>query len=280
VRPVGETELGTRTELKNINSFRFVEKAIEFEIHRHIAVLEGGGGIVQETRLYDADADQTRPMRSKEEAHDYRYFPDPDLPALLLDDDFIASVRAELPELPDARRLRFESEYGLPADDAAQLTGARETADYFEAVAGADGVDAKAAANWILGDFTAALNRDGVGVADSPLPGAQLAKLLQRIADATVSGKTAKEVFAAACPREGPLAAILAARGLRQVTDPAAIESAVAQVIADHPQQVAQYRDGRTKVLGFFVGKVMQATQGKANPAQVNQILREKLAGD
>jgi len=280
VRPVGETELGTRTELKNINSFRFVEKAIEFEIHRHIAVLEGGGSIVQETRLYDADADQTRPMRSKEEAHDYRYFPDPDLPALLLDDDFIESVRAELPELPDARRLRFESAYGLPADDAAQLTGARETADYFEAVAAADGVDAKAAANWILGEFTAALNRDGVGVADSPLPAAQLAKLLRRIKDATVSGKTAKEVFAAAWAGEGDIDAIIDARGLRQVTDPAAIESAVAQVIADHPQQVAQYRDGRHKVLGFFVGKVMQATEGKANPAQVNAILREKLGGD
>lgn len=279
VRRVGDTALGTRTELKNINSFRFVEKAIDYEVRRHIEVREGGDAIVQETRLYDAARDQTRPMRSKEEAHDYRYFPDPDLPAMLLDDDFIDAVRAALPELPDARRRRFESDFALPANDAAQLTVERAMADYFEAVAGADGVDAKTAANWILGDFAAALNRDGVGVAQSPLPPAQMARLLQRLADQTISGKIAKEVFAAAWQGEGGVDAIIDARGLRQVTDHAAIASVVARVVDEHPQQVAQYRAGRHKVLGFFVGKVMQATNGKANPTSVNQILREKLGG-
>lgn len=281
VRHVGDTVLGTRTELKNINSFRFVEKAIEFEIHRHIEVRESGRDIVQETRLYDADADQTRPMRSKEEAHDYRYFPDPDLPELRLDDAFIDAVRAELPELPEARRRRFESAFGLPADDAAQLVTSRALADYFEAVAGADAgkVDAKTAANWILGDLTAALNRDGARIEQSPLPPAQLAQLLQRIADATISGKTAKEVFAAAWQGEGGVDDIIAARGLQQVTDRAAIETVVARVLAAHPQQVEQYRAGRHKVLGFFIGKVMQETEGKANPAQVNAILREMLGG-
>jgi len=277
VRPAGQTAFGTRTELKNINSFRFVEKAIEFEVQRHIEVLEGGGAIVQETRLYDAEGGQTRPMRSKEEAHDYRYFPDPDLPAMHLDDAFIDSVRAQLPELPDARKRRFQSQFALSAQDAAQLTAERELADYFEALATAPGVDAKTAANWLLGDLTAALNKHGMHIEQSPLPPAHMAQLLRRIADRTISGKIAKQVFAAAWRGEGGIDDIIAARGLKQVTDRAEIEAVVERVVGEHPQQVEQYRQGRHKVFGFLVGQVMKATGGKANPARVNEVLRERL---
>ena len=276
VRQAGERELGTRTELKNINSFRFVEKAIEYEIERQIEALEGGGEITQETRLYDADRDLTRPMRSKEEAHDYRYFPDPDLPEMRLDDAFIEAVRAQLPELPDARKRRFQSDFNLPESDAAQLTTERALADYFEAVA-ATGADAKTAANWILGDLNAALNKHDLPIEQSPLKTHQLAQLLERIADQTISGKIAKEVFTALWNGEGNPDEIIAAKGLKQMTDSAEIESIVERVVQDNPQQVSQYRQGKQKVFGFFVGQVMKQTGGKANPGQVNEILRRVL---
>ena len=276
VRQAGERELGTRTELKNINSFRFVEKAIEYEIERQIEALEGGGEITQETRLYDADRDLTRPMRSKEEAHDYRYFPDPDLPEMRLDDAFIEAVRAQLPELPDARKRRFQSDFNLPENDAAQLTTERALADYFEAVADT-GTDAKTAANWILGDLSAALNKHDLPIEQSPLKTHQLAQLLERIADQTISGKIAKEVFTALWNGEGNPDEIIAAKGLKQITNTAEIESIIERVVQDNPQQVSQYRQGKQKVFGFFVGQVMKQTGGKANPGQVNEILRRVL---
>ena len=278
VRQAGERELSTRTELKNINSFRFVEKAIEYEIERQIEALEGGGEITQETRLYDADHDLTRPMRSKEEAHDYRYFPDPDLPEMRLDDDFIEAVRAQLPELPDARKRRFQSDFNLPESDAAQLTAERALADYFEAVAAAvTGADAKTAANWILGDLSAALNKHDLPIEQSPLKTHQLAQLLERIADQTISGKIAKEVFTALWNGEGNPDEIIAAKDLKQMTNSAEIESIVERVVQDNPQQVSEYRQGKQKVFGFFVGQVMKQTGGKANPGQVNEILRRVL---
>ncbi|MGR3984736.1 MAG: Asp-tRNA(Asn)/Glu-tRNA(Gln) amidotransferase subunit GatB [Gammaproteobacteria bacterium] len=276
VRPAGRAELGTRTEIKNLNSFRFVEKAIAHEIARHIEVREDGGEITQETRLYDADRDETRPMRSKEDAHDYRYFPDPDLPPMLLDEDFIEAVRAELPELPDARRRRFASDFGLPEQDAGKLACERGMADYFEAAVGA-GADAKSAANWMLGELSAALNKHGLRIEQSPLGSAQLAALLARIADRTISGKTAKEVFHALWRGEGGADEIIDARGLRQITDHAEIEKMIARIIAEHPQQAAQYRAGKEKVFGFFVGQAMKASGGKADPAQVNKMLRHAL---
>ncbi|MGI9311053.1 MAG: Asp-tRNA(Asn)/Glu-tRNA(Gln) amidotransferase subunit GatB [bacterium] len=276
VRPVGQRELGTRTELKNINSFRFVEKAIEYEIARHIEVLEDGGEIIQQTRLYDPDRDQTRPMRSKEEAHDYRYFPDPDLPPMILDDAFIEAARAELPELPDARRRRLERDCDLSAADAAQLTAERAVADYFEAAVAA-GAEPKSAANWMLGELGGALNKHGLGIKESPVASAQLAALLARVADQTISGKIAKEVFQSLWRGEDEVDDIIAAKGLEQITDSAELDAIVARVVADHPEQARQYRDGKHKVLGFLVGKAMQATDGKANPQAINQRLREKL---
>lgn len=276
VRPAGQSELGIRTELKNINSFRFVEKAIEYEIDRHIEALEAGGKIHQETRLYDADRHQTRAMRSKEESHDYRYFPDPDLPEMVLDEPFIEAVRAALPELPDARRRRFQTEFGLSESDAGKLTGEREVADYFEAVNRATVADAKTAANWILGDLGAALNKHDVRIEQSPLAAGQLALLLNRIADGTISGRIAKQVFDAMWQGESA-DRIIRARGLEQITDSAALEVVIDRMLCDHPEQVRQYRDGRRKVFGFFVGRVMKETGGKANPARVNELLREKL---
>ena len=280
VKPAGQQKLGTRTELKNINSFRFVEKAIEYEIGRQIEVLEDGGAIVQETRLYDEGRNRTRSMRSKEEAHDYRYFPDPDLPELVLDDDFIEAVRRELPELPDARKHRLQTEFGLSETDAGQLTGDRAVADYFEAVAGRTDADAKTAANWVLGDLGGALNKHDLPITQSPVDSTQMAVLLDRIADRTISGKIAKEVFDALWRGEGDVDGIIAARGLRQITDSAEIEAVINAIVDGHPQQVKQYREGRQKVFGFFVGQVMKETGGKANPAQVNEILRRKLGAD
>lgn len=280
VKPAGRQKLGVRTELKNINSFRFVEKAIGYEIDRQIGVLEDGGKIVQETRLYDEGRDETRPMRAKEEAQDYRYFPDPDLPEMLLDDDFIDGVRRELPELPDARKDRLRVEFGLSLSDAAQLTGDREVADYFEAVAGRTDADAKTVANWVLGDLGGALNKHDLSIAHSPVESAQMALLLNRITDCTISGKIAKEVFDALWRGEGSVDEIISAGGLRQITDSAEIEAVIDAIVGGHPQQTRQYRAGRQKVLGFFVGLVMKATRGKANPAQVNQILRRKLDPD
>ena len=279
VRPRGQDTLGTRTELKNLNSFRFVERAINFEIERQIDVLEDGGEVVQETRLYDADRNETRSMRTKEEANDYRYFPDPDLLPVELDAAFIESTRRSLPELPDAKHRRFVEQYGLKVADAEILTLNRRLADYFEAVAGKTSAKAQLAANWIIGELSAALNREGRDIGESNVAAETLAGLLDRIHDGTISGKIAKEVFEAMWSGEGSADEIIAAKGLEQITDSGAIERVVDAIVAAHPAQVAEFRGGKEKVLGFFVGQVMKETQGKANPAQVNEILRRKLEG-
>ncbi|MFZ5492433.1 MAG: Asp-tRNA(Asn)/Glu-tRNA(Gln) amidotransferase subunit GatB [Pseudomonadota bacterium] len=277
VRRRGETRLGTRAELKNINSFRFVERAIEVEIERQIDLLESGGRVVQETRLYDADRNTTRAMRGKEEANDYRYFPDPDLLPVEVSEAWVEQLRAGLPELPDAKRARLAQAFGLSDYDAGLLTAEREVADYFEATLAA-GAEPKLAANWINGELAAALNRDGLPITASPVGPAALAGLLARIADDTISGKIAKDVFAALWQGEGTADAIIEARGLKQITDTGAIEAAVDAVLAANPDQVEQLRAGKDKVLGFLVGQVMKATQGKANPAQVNALLRAKVS--
>ena len=277
VRPKGQQALGTRTEIKNLNSFRFVERAIEFEIQRQIAVLEDGGTVIQETRLYDPDQGETRPMRSKEEANDYRYFPDPDLLPVLLDEDFIEAARQSLPELPDAKKQRFMTQYDLSAYDAGVLSTSRELADYYEAVVTAVGGEPKLCANWVMGDLTAALNRDGCEISDSPVNAERLAGMLKRISDNTISGKIAKEVFEAMWSGEEEADAIIDRRGLRQITDSAAIASIIDQVIQANPGQLTQYRAGKDKLLGFFVGQVMKASKGKANPQQVNALLMNKL---
>ncbi len=277
VRPLGQAELGTRAELKNLNSFRFIEKAIEFEVERQIDLLESGGKVVQETRLYDADRDETRPMRTKEEANDYRYFPDPDLLPVVLDEAFIAEVHDELPELPAAKRARFLSDYGLRDDDVEILVSSRALADYFEAVAGTLKDDPKLAANWVVGELSGALNRDGIDIDASRVAPHALGELLLRIKDGTISGKLAKEVFEAMWAGEGSADEIIDSKGLKQITDTGAIETIVDEVLAANTGQVQQYKDGNQKVLGFFVGQVMKASQGKANPQQVNQILRQKL---
>jgi aspartyl-tRNA(Asn)/glutamyl-tRNA(Gln) amidotransferase subunit B len=276
VRPLGTQRLGTRTELKNLNSFRFLDKAIRFEVERQINLIEDGGQVVQETRLYDPNEDETRSMRSKEEANDYRYFPDPDLLPLELGAAFIAAVTADLPELPDARRHRFHQEYGLSEYDADLLTANRELADYFEQVAATCG-DPKLVANWVMGELSAALNRNGLDIAQSPVDAVALGGLLLRIQDRTLSGKIAKTVFEAMWQGEGSADQLIETRGLRQITDSGAIEQAVDQVIAAHPEQAEQVRAGKDKVLGFLVGQVMKATKGKANPQQVNELLRNKL---
>jgi len=280
IRPMGEEKLGTRTELKNINSFRFLEKAINYEIERQIDVIEDGGKIVQETRLYDANKDETRSMRSKEEANDYRYFPDPDLLPVEIDDTFIQQVTADMPELPDVRRARFESDYGLPAYDANVLTSSRTNADFFETVAKACG-DAKLAANWVMGEFAAALNKADLEIEQSPVNADALAGLLSRITDNTISGKIAKQVFEAMWAGEGSADEVIEAKGLKQITDTGAIEALVDEVLAANPEQVENYKnaepDKRPKMIGFFVGQIMKKSQGKANPQQVNQLLADKL---
>ena len=280
VRPRGQQELGTRAELKNLNSFRFVEKAINFEIARQIDLLEDGGEVVQETRLYDSDRDETRSMRSKEEANDYRYFPDPDLLPVELDSSFVEAVRATLPELPAAKTARFVADYALRDADAEILTVSRALADYYESVVSATEASAQVAANWVIGDLSAALNRDGLDIRDSRIPADGLAGLLDRIADNTISGKIAKEVFDAMWAGEGDADSVIEQRGLKQITDTGAIDSIVDAVIAANPGQVAEYRAGKDKLIGFFVGQVMKETGGKANPAQVNQALKKKLAAD
>ncbi|MBT5890920.1 MAG: Asp-tRNA(Asn)/Glu-tRNA(Gln) amidotransferase subunit GatB [Chromatiales bacterium] len=277
VRPMGQEELGTRTELKNINSFRFVERAINFEIQRQIDLIEDGGTVTQETRLYDPDKDETRSMRSKEEANDYRYFPDPDLLPVVIDDDFIAAIKAELPELPEARATRFAESFGLKSAQIETLVGDVDTAAYFEQVVG-EGADPRLAANYVLGDLTGALNKDSLEIAVSKVSAVDMAGLIKRVMDNTISGKIAKEVFEAMWNGEGGADAVIESKGLKQITDIGAIEVAVDQVIADNPQQVAEFKGGKEKVLGFFVGKVMQLTQGKANPGQVNKLLRDKLS--
>ena len=276
IRPKGSTELGTRTELKNINSFRFVEKAINSEIQRQQDVLEDGGNVIQETRRYDAERDTSSPMRSKEFANDYRYFPEPDLLPVEIDDTYIEAIRATLPELPDAKSARFVSEYGLSDYDAGVLTATREMAEYFETVARSSG-DAKMAANWVNGDLQAALNKNNWVLAESPIQAERLARLIQRIKDDTISGKIGKTVFEAMLEDGSDVDQIIESRGLKQVTDSGAIESLVDEVITNHPEQVQQFRDGKEAVLGFLVGQAMKLSQGKANPGQVNQLLREKM---
>ena len=276
IRPKGETELGTRTEIKNINSFRFVEKAINSEVQRQQDVIEDGGTVVQETRRYDADRDETFSMRSKEVANDYRYFPEPDLLPVVIDDDYIEAVRAQLPELPDARAARFVSEYKLSDYDAGVLTSEREMADYFETVA-RDSGDAKLAANWVNGDLQALLNKNNLHVADSPIQAERLATLISRIKDNTISGKIAKTVFEAMIDDDSGVDDIIEARGLKQVTDTGEIEKLVDEVIANNPDQVQQFKDGKEAVLGYLVGQAMKLSQGKANPGQVNQLFREKI---
>jgi aspartyl-tRNA(Asn)/glutamyl-tRNA(Gln) amidotransferase subunit B len=279
VRPKGSTAFGTRTEIKNLNSFRFVERAINFEIERQIDVIEGGGEVVQETRLYDEVNNETRPMRTKEEANDYRYFPDPDLLPLELDDELLDSVRTDMPELPDEKRRRFTEQYGLGAYDAVVLTASRGLADYYEAAVATAGADAKLTANWVMGEVAGLLNKSGLEIEDSPVSPSQLGTLLRRVLDRTISGKIAKQVFEAMWRGEGEADTIIEHQGLRQITDDRAIEAIVDRILAEHPKQVEQYRAGQTKLLGFFVGQVMKATQGKANPAQVNALLKKLIGG-
>jgi len=277
VRPRGTEKLGTRTETKNLNSFRFAERAINYEIARQIEVLEGGGQVVQETRLYDADRGETRSMRSKEEANDYRYFPDPDLLPLEIDQVYIDAVGATLPELPDQKAQRFLSEYGLTSYDAGVLTASAELADYYEVVVRDLGGHAKLAANAVMGDLAGLLNREGLEIAQSPITPAGLAGLLARVVDNTISGKIAKEVLEAMWQEGRDADAIIEARGLRQISDDASLERAIEEALAAHPAQLADYRAGKQKLFGFFVGQVMKATAGKANPARLNELLKQKL---
>ncbi len=281
VRPRGQQQLGTRIELKNINSFRNVERAIHIETNRQIGLIEDGGTVLQETRLYDADRNETRSMRNKEEANDYRYFPDPDLLPLLLTGKMIARIRATLPELPDIRRNRFINDINLSPYDASVLTSSREMADYFEAVVAAThGNAAKLCANWIITQLSGALNKAGLTITDSPISAEQLGGLLMRINDKTISGNIAREVFDDLWHGKGSDAdTIIAEKGLQQMTDISAIEALINQVLAEHFEQIEEYRNGKTQLLGFFVGQVMKLSKGKADPAHVNVLLKTKLTG-
>jgi aspartyl-tRNA(Asn)/glutamyl-tRNA(Gln) amidotransferase subunit B len=282
VRPKGDDKLGTRTETKNLNSFRFMEDAIKLEVERQIDILEDGGTIVQETRLYNGDTRVARSMRSKEEANDYRYFPCPDLLPVVLDDDFIESVRNQMPELPDAKRQRFIADYELSDYDAATLAADAAIADYFETATKA-GAQAKLVANWLMGEVAARLNKDEMSIRRSPVSAEQLAGLIQRLADDTISGKIAKQVFEAMWNGEGDADSIIESRGLKQVSDSGALEKMVDEVIATNMAQVENYRSAdpakQPKMLGFFVGQIMKASKGQANPQQVNKILLDKLKG-
>jgi aspartyl-tRNA(Asn)/glutamyl-tRNA(Gln) amidotransferase subunit B len=281
IRPKGSDTLGTRTEIKNVNSFRFVEKAINTEINRQIEILEDGGRVIQETRLYDPDKDETRSMRSKEEANDYRYFPDPDLLPVVLDEAFISTCRDALPELPEARKTRYVSEYGITDYDAGVLVADRDVADYFAEVADTSG-EGKLAANWVMGSVLADLNQTSGSITDFAVTAKQLSDLIARIKDNTLNSKTAKTVFDALLASEGEVDAIIESKGLVQMTDTGAIEAIVDEVIAENPDQVANYRaaldEKQGKMLGFFVGQAMKKSQGKANPQAVNQILSAKLS--
>ena len=284
VRPAGQSEYGTRCEIKNLNSFRFMEKAIEYEVRRQIALIEDGGRVVQETRLYDPDRDETRSMRSKEDAMDYRYFPDPDLPPLIVDEAWIERVRAAMPETQDAKRARFTGDYGLPAYDARLLSASRALADFFERAAGGgdraiDPRAAKAASNWILGELSAGLNAADLDIGSSPVSPEMLARLVALTQSGALSSKMAKEVFSAMWSGEqgGDPALIVKARGLEQISDAGAIEKVIDQVLAANPQQVADYRAGKEKAFNSLIGQVMKATKGSANPGQVNTLLKEKL---
>ncbi|MBF0136531.1 MAG: Asp-tRNA(Asn)/Glu-tRNA(Gln) amidotransferase subunit GatB [Magnetococcus sp. DMHC-1] len=278
VRPRGQEPFGTRCELKNLNSIRNVMRAIDHEAERHIDVLESGGRIVQETRLWDAEKEVTRSMRSKEEANDYRYFPEPDLPPLHITPERIAAQAATLPELPDARQARFQTHYGLSAYDAAVLTAARDVADYYEEVAGTAN-NPKAAANWVAVELLGLLNKENREISASPVAAKELGRLIGLIGQGTISGKMAKQVFGTMFTTGDPPEKIIAAQGLQQVSDSGAIEAIVEQVLASNPQEVMQYRAGKTRLLGFFVGQIMKETRGQANPAMVNQLLKDKLSG-
>jgi len=279
VRRKGAEKFGTRAEIKNLNSFRYVEKAINHEVERQIELIESGGKVVQETRLYDPDKGETRSMRSKEEANDYRYFPDPDLLPVVLEPEVIESLRATLPELPDEKAARFVREHGLSEYDAGVLTASRELGAYYEDVARRVGRDPKLCANWVMGDFSAFLNRDNLEVGEAKVGSEALAGLVTRIVDATISGKIAKEVFETMWDSGASADAVIEQKGLRQITDTGAIEAAIDEVMAKNPGQLADYRSGKDKLFGFFVGQVMKATGGKANPAQLNDLLKKKLAG-
>lgn len=282
VRPKGQLELGTRCEIKNVNSFRFLERAIQYEVSRQIELIEDGGKVVQETRLYDSDRDETRSMRSKEDAHDYRYFPDPDLPPLAISAEWIQRVKDAMPELPAHKRQRFQEELGLSGYDAAQLTMARATSDYFEATAEKlPKGQAKLAANWVLGELSAALNRDDINIDTSPVQPVALAGLINRIIDGTISNKMGREVFTALWEgKDGQDAdAIIEARGLKQISDSGAISAMIDGVLAAHPAIVEEYHAGKQKAFNSLVGQVMKAAKGKANPQQVNDLLKQKLDG-
>ncbi|MFG6666780.1 Asp-tRNA(Asn)/Glu-tRNA(Gln) amidotransferase subunit GatB [Halomonas sp. HNIBRBA4712] len=281
VRPKGQEAFGTRAEIKNVNSFRFVERAIAFEVERQIELIEDGGEVVQETRLFDPERDETRSMRTKEEANDYRYFPCPDLLPVVLDQAYLDHLKGQLPELPADKRARFQNELGLSAYDANVLSASREMAEFFEEVHKVCG-DAKQAANWVQGEFAGALNRENLSIPQSPISAQQLGGLVARVVDGTINGKAAKEVFQALWNGQGRDAdEVIEAKGLKQVTDTGAIEAMIDQVIAESPAQVAQYRDAepdkRGKMIGYFVGQVMKASRGTANPQQVNGLLKEKL---
>lgn len=277
IRPAGQEELGTRTELKNINSFRFVERAIEYEVERQIDILEDGGEITQETRLYDADKHETRSMRSKEEAHDYRYFPCPDLPPMHIDPSIVDEIKASMPELPEAKKIRFIKEFKLNEDDASIITQDRDTADYFETVCKNSNGDSKTITNWIMGELFAHLNKSNLAIAHSPINTIRFTDLMNRIADNTLSGKTAKQVFSTLWESDKSVDDIIAEKGLKQITDTGAIETIVDEVIAACPEQVQQFKEGNDKVIGFLVGQVMQKSKGKANPQMANEMLKSKL---
>ena len=277
VRPKGQQELGTRTECKNINSFRFVEKAINHEIARQIELIEDGDTVVQETRLYDPDRDETRSMRSKEEAFDYRYFPDPDLLPVVINDEWITEVAATLPELPDAKIKRLITEFSIKPEDAEQLASSQELANYFEVCVQAYNKQPQTTANWITGELLARLNKQSLLINQSPIKPSQLAELIGQIVDGTISGKIGKEVFAGIWDGEGSAVQIIEARGLKQITDSGELQELVALVIADNSEQAEQFRSGKEKILGYFVGQVMKQTQGKANPGEVNRLLRAEL---
>jgi len=277
VRPAGQQAFGTRTELKNLNSFRFVERALAYEVERQIDLLESGGEVTQETRLYDADQGVTRTMRTKEGADDYRYFPEPDLLPVEVGSALIEEVRETLPELPDEKRHRFRTEYGLPAYDAGVLTTTREMADYFEHAVSESGGFAKRTANLLMSELLAYLNRDSLEIGDSPVTPEMLGKLVARLEDGTISSRGAKDAFEAMWAGEGEPDEVIERKGLRQVTDTAAIEALVDEALANNPQQLEEYRAGKEKLFGFFVGQVMKASGGTANPQQVNELLKQKL---
>ncbi len=277
VRPKGQKEFGTRAEIKNINSFKFVEKAINHEVERQIELIESGGKVVQETRLYDSVKDETRSMRSKEEANDYRYFPDPDLLPVHISEEFKSQIKAQLPELPEAKNQRFKDQYTLDEESAGILTSSRQLADFFEALVKESGCEAKLCSNWITGDLLAALNKAGLEITQSPIGYQRFAGLLTRISDNTISGKIAKQVFELMWHSPVSADEIIAEKGLKQITDTGAIEAIIDKIIADNPEQVQQYLSGKDKVFGFFVGQVMKEMQGKASPGEVNNMLKAKL---